>query len=544
MKKKYQNKTKYNNASDVFVYNTNLYCKLIAKKANKDTKIVNKYFKEYFSFLDELNILDFIPAKRINNNIKNLTISNSKNFNANELATYTPSANLISIRKNSKLTQPHTIIHEFNHMLSSNIGLVDNRSSEMLKPASNKKIYQEKCGFCNFESLQINPNVNTTMNIISSENLSDYIYNNFQQVSDEDIDFAFYWINNFEIEKLLVLSCALTNNAAKNKQIIYDEIENGLKGKYNEFNLILSPTKIINVVKCQNNYKLKEFTLTNFQDYENSYKSNEYDGINEGVTELLALMFATKYNNKDLLSFSYPIETKMAEMMFKVFGNSLFEGYFTNNFKPMENYLGINPEVLENIANNFESIFVNREVINAESEIALLDFHYAMIDLLTYKISFDIINNSDLINNQSEINRIINASILDFSKSLSFGYNSNQISNDSKDEIKAYLADSANECISQLKSIDLSEENDISEDFKSLLTNLEFYSEEEIYNLFDGIEYMNNNLYNFLEKDIKEIEPINYLYDVTFTLRNSNKQDYIRTKNKYMKIADFNNLCQ
>ena len=166
MKKKYLSKSNLQNGSDSTKYNLNLYCNLVAKKFGKKQEYVSNTLKNYFKFLDKKGILQLIPSKRINDNIKTLLIDYNFYYNTGAMAYYTSSENSITMRNNNSIMR--YFMHEFNHMLSSTYRKIDKKQS--ISDETTQTMTQEKCGFhiCDY----IFDNIKTLTNL-SCKNMSE-----------------------------------------------------------------------------------------------------------------------------------------------------------------------------------------------------------------------------------------------------------------------------------------------------------------------------------------------------------------------------------
>lgn len=536
MKKKYLNKVKLKNSDDLFKCNVKLYCSLIAKKVGKSTKYVQEYFDKYFKFLDEIGVLDYIPKNRINKNIKTLAINWLKKIDGNTGAYYLISDNSINFRKSQSLNDVVYFIHEFNHMLSADIEIVRNK---------NEVIENEISGFSTFKSIIQKPNVSSTLKTLNLLELCKYV-ESFKVVSLDNYYKAEDWGRPFLNEYVTYLiyeSCTSMDNYCKEK-ILDELVVFFTKKDFKEMNIALSPSVIAQITKINDNkYTVKEYTNLNAYTTDGSF---DITGINEGTTQFLTCMFLTKFFGKDNLNYIYITEVKCVEMLYKLFGNSLFEGYFSHSFKPMEEYLGLEEGELKQTIERIERLNKNQYLYYDISNGDLLNLSANLTYLLGEKIAGFVIYFPNQIESAENIYNMIYSSIYEYSKSLYFGINKNQVCTEVKDAIKNDLAQVFNLTIDLIKDF-ANEDNNQDERFMKIVDSLEKLTPEDEAQVVKNIELINNNLYNFIEYGLEEIVPISYVDGVNMYLRDSNKQDYIRTSIKaksgkhYFKIKDFNN---
>ncbi len=535
MKKKYQNKTKLLNSNESFENNVKLYCNLIAKKVGRNTKYVEEYFSKYFKFLDELGVLDFIPKKRINKNIKTLTINYLKNMERGTGAYYLTSENSINFRNSQSLNEVVYFIHEFNHMLSADIEIVRNK---------NGVIEKEKTGFATFEYVTPKPEISSTLKTLDLLELCKYV-ENFKIVDISSFFHAEDWAKNFLNDRIQVLvyeTCTSKNNYCKEK-ILDELVAFFTKKEFKDINIALSSSIVAQITKINNNkYIVKEHTNSNAYTIDGNF---DITGINEGTTQFLTCLFLTKLFGKDNLNYIYTTEVKCSEMLYKLFGNSLFEGYFSHSFKPMQDYLGLEEDAIVKIVERIERLNKNQYLDFEVSNTDLLELSTDLSYILAEKIAGFVIYFPDQIKSAKNVYNMIYSSIYEYSKSLYFGINKNQVCPEIKETIKTDLAQVFNLTIDLIKDY-ANEEKNQDEKFMDIVGSLEKITTEEEAEVIKNIEIINNNLYNFVEYGLEEIIPIKYVDGFDMYLRDYNKQDYIRTStkakngSKCFKIKDFN----
>ena len=534
MKKKYQKKVKLVNSNEVFQNNVKLYCNIVAKKTGKDTKLVEKYFNDYFMFLDELGVLNYIPQKRINRNIKTLVINYVKELGRGMYAYYTAYDNVISLKQDKQVIFENAdIIHEFNHMLSTDTEVRKNH---------NRSYYNEKIGFIGRKIAFKNNDIVSSCDKFTLDELCDYI-ESYGIVDDYTYSEAVSWGQKFLSQKIYTIIYDNLTKKYDSEKVKEELKEMFLDKNFKSITIAIASDTIIEITKTNKTFTV--YTHINRSIYDNKIDDIGYQGINEGTTELLAIMFASKYYKKDLLNVAYPTEVKCAEMMYKIFGKTLFEGYFTNTFAPMIEYSALDKEWFNELAENIEIVHKNRDLQTISSNISMVSISEALIDQLSIKTVESIIDNQEKIESAEQIYSILFASICDFAKSLYFGYDKNQIEFDSKNFIKRELANNFNICIEDLKEYVNYEDTDATKEFKEIVKNLIPLTEDKIENVVSIIEKINGNLYNFTDKNLEEMIPNKFVDGPKIDYRNDHKQDYIRTNknsiNRYFKYKDFNN---
>lgn len=533
MKKKYLSKSNLQNGSDSTKYNLNLYCNLVAKKFGKKQEYVSNTLKNYFKFLDKKGILQLIPSKRINDNIKTLLIDYNFYYNTGAMAYYTSSENSITMRNNNSIMR--YFMHEFNHMLSSTYRKIDKKQS--ISDETTQTMTQEKCGFhiCDY----IFDNIKTLTNL-SCKNMSElceYVYNNENYMVEYKLcAIDSYSKSNHEDATLLYYETPLellsTNKELHKKRVLEELEEFFANDKFTEITISLNENTVAKIVKNGDKFVVTE---TKFEKDNSKNVTNNAIGITEGTTELLTTMFFNDLIKDDNISRIYPFEVKSAEMFYKIFGNSFFEGYFNNSITPMAKYLNIEEEEIANIISNVEAVY-SAPVTYVD---ALYEINIQFIDLLQHKIFNDIIDHE--VSSPISMQKMILKSVLDFSKSLNFGYEKLSLTYSDKTDVRAQLTDATNSIIDMLKE-EVVFENGYEYKFVNAVNHLKYFDDAQLQEIYTNITYVNNNAYNFIEEELDEIKPIEFANDKGILLRDYNKQNYKRTNNKIMSIDDFENL--
>lgn len=121
MKKKYAKIKNYQNAHDTFKYNTERYCQIIAKKYGENQKQVKEYFSKFFDFLNSKGLLTDNVRKRINQNIKTLTLQRNSvaDIGQGTMGAYMSDKNLLRLAPKFRYNKEHVLAHEFTHLLTS-----------------------------------------------------------------------------------------------------------------------------------------------------------------------------------------------------------------------------------------------------------------------------------------------------------------------------------------------------------------------------------------------------------------------------------------
>lgn len=610
MKAKYQTKKKFKNADDTFVYNTAKYCKIIAKRYGKNTKEIENIFNKFFEFLDEKGLLTGVVKRRINDNIKTMYFENLVN-DGKDFGVYDTHENNILLRLNVKQISKNTIFHEFTHLLTSSFYLTDKNKSKLIHENKKDRIFSDNCGFSkdNFVSNDLKIE-NLYEDKFSIDELVAYLMDECLYLTKEEID---DFKNSYDGECLTVnlnthddfyistfILCVLSNyynfeniyiNSKNNNDLLYKVVDLVKQGRIKKrvkdvLPVFIGERRLLNI-KLQN--KTFDVITTQYEDdVEN--KTDESSILNEGMTEFLTRLFMAKLKKQRYLTYDdYNLQVKYCEMMYKIFGDKIFEAFFEqdreklasimqisfngemalnkeeylSNFEEFEKWLisactPIKFEKIDNYKKQFQlSIKANSESLKNKT-IARNNVLNVLGNCFVDKLTIEVLQNVEKFKNSSEIVDALILSILEFSKSFYFGDGIQEFGFHSKAD-ESYRLETLHNCAeilqatlgqinynyeayknlgifneSDAKKIEKLPKIDYDENGNELDTEKTLKTKQLVEELYSWCVKANENVYYFTDTDIKEIHILDYQNGRKINMFDDKKQEYIRNKTMLM----------
>ena len=200
MKAKYARKKNFKNASETFIYNTDKYCEIIAKKFGKDEKEAKEYFEKFFKFLDDRKLLTNAVKVRLNQNIKTFIlnfIGTEDMPNPRFAAFYSPADNSITLNKKDNYRQSNFFIHEFIHLLTASCNVVDKNKLTKVLPVNKKAVnIVAKTGFDHTEFSFPIVNYSIMAQNFNEEEAKQFLASSLQFITPEQFAEAADWFSD------------------------------------------------------------------------------------------------------------------------------------------------------------------------------------------------------------------------------------------------------------------------------------------------------------------------------------------------------------
>lgn len=567
MKKKYAKIKNYQNAHDTFKYNTERYCQIIAKKYGENQKQVKEYFSKFFDFLNSKGLLTDNVRKRINQNIKTLTLQRNSvaDIGQGTMGVYISDKNLLRLAPRFRYNKEHVLAHEFTHLLTSSCNFNKSRYTNISSIGKNAQEFYQKIGFTtqeistkfeyeecsgSFSKEDFKNILLEAMDYVLDLSVSE-IQSNYQNVLHRDINFIPGMVINLGELDLLDDSLYDTVNSeetldqgdrVKEKIIINKFINTNFKSA-NRMAFVVNNFTVFDV-----NFDGKKFVVSAYMsdladlEYENYIQDNLY--LTEGATELLARMFDCQYQNKDLISScAYNMNTKYCELLYRIYGDEFFKAFFEQSNEHLRDLMGLEDEEYNLFTANINMLLES----NSKEEIE--SFHSSIMDTIiscfAAHLVNDIINNTDMFFNSREIEVALEKSILEFSSSMYDGLCTNPA------YYQKYLRQSSltnlyNDCVNALQNIIECDEivKIIGYDAVAKIQNVGYMSEKRAKDFYSDINFMNDNSYFFTKNNLTQINPTDYLNGKELEVCDVNKQEYLRKKAKLPTMRQINTWYQ
>ena len=560
MKKKYAKIKNYQNAHDTFKYNTERYCQIIAKKYGENQQQVKEYFSKFFDFLNSKGLLTDNVRKRINQNIKTLTLQRNSvaDIGQGTMGAYMSDKNLLRLAPRFRYNKEHVLAHEFTHLLTSSCNFNESRYTNISSIGKNAQEFYQKIGFTtqeistkfeyeeysgSFSKEDFKNILLEAMDYVLDSSVSE-IQANYQNVLHRDINFIPGMVIN--LGELDLLDDSFIDENAQNALFVERERERVIN-KFINTNF-KSPNRMAFVVNNYSvfdvNYDGKNFVVSAYMsdladlEYENYVQDNLY--LTEGATELLARMFDCQYQNKDLISMcAYNMNTKYCELLYRIYGDEFFEAFFGQSNEHLRDLMG-----LENEEYNLFTANINM-LLESNSKEEMETLHSLIMDTIIScfadHLINDIINNTDMFFNSREIEVAIEKSILEFSTSMYDGLWNNPAYYQ-KYLRQSSLANLYNDCVDALQNVIQLDEvaNIIGYEEVAKIQNVGYMSEKRAKDFYSDINFMNDNSYFFTKNHLTQINPTDYLNGKELEVCDVNKQEYLRKKAKLPTMRQMN----
>lgn len=563
MKKKYAKIKNYQNAHDTFKYNTERYCQIIAKKYGENQKQVKEYFSKFFDFLNSKGLLTDNVRKRINQNIKTLTLQRNSvaDIGQGTMDAYMSDKNLLRLAPRFRYNKEHVLAHEFTHLLTSSCNFNKSRYTNISSIGKNAQEFYQKIGFTtqeistkfeyeeysgSFSKEDFKNILLEVMDYVLDSSVSE-IQSNYQNVLHRDIKFIPGMVINLGDLDLLDDSLYDTVNSeetldqgdrVKEKIIINKFINTNFKSA-NRMAFVVNNFTVFDV-----NFDGKKFVVSAYMsdladlEYENYVQDNLY--LTEGATELLARMFDCQYQNKDLISMcAYNMNTKYCELLYRIYGDEFFDAFFGQSNEHLRDLMGLEDEEYNLFTANINMLLES----NSKEEMETL--HSLIMDTIIScfadHLINDIINNTDMFFNSREIEVAIEKSILEFSTSMYDGLGNNPAYYQ-KYLRQSSLANLYNDCVDALQNVIQLDEvaNIIGYEEVAKIQNVGYMSEKRAKDFYSDINFMNDNSYFFTKNNLTQINPTDYLNGKELEICDVNKQEYLRKKAKLPTMRQMN----
>ena len=338
-----------------------------------------------------------------------------------------------------------------------------------------------------------------------------------------------------DINKLILLS----QNLQKEKIDIINDFVKTNFNKSNRMLLFLSENEKMEINFDGKNFYTKIYEIPEFVENNIQYADNNTLNLNEGMTELLATMFDAYLNNQDLLfSSGYTINTKYCELLYRIYGDDLFQTFFNRSIEELQDLMQLEDDDMDEFLDNIEMLYEP----NIDKK-ELQNLHVKIMDTLLFcfenHVVEDIFENLDVFANSREIEIAIEKSLLDFASSSYCGHKKSCIF-EMKDTVNSQFVDSYTNCIVQilLYAKKLAESEEISEENLQKLLTLKGKDENQQEMLKSKINYMVENNYYFINNNLDQINPTDFVRGKTLTIHDPNKQNYLRKKSKFPTTFD------
>lgn len=267
----------------------------------------------------------------------------------------------------------------------------------------------------------------------------------------------------------------------------------------------------------------KDIELLRFGD------DNKMLGIEEGVTQLMTCLICSRFSRGNIYATSsYNLQVALANQLYSIFGESLFEGYWTSKIDPMAKHQGLKKDVVKNLLADISALDdVVEELTDADSLViiekqmdAYGDCQKKIVGLFNRKMYREIVKNVDNFLSVEDVRQAIFSSYLDFCGKLYFGYGIEEVLSSKTNEIWCSIEEGMKNCEKLANALLRRSGKD----------KMRPFSNQE----YDTLKIKNYYQYSYISKDDGEIRLDNRLipeqhkmYKVSLERKGKDSQRYL-----------------
>ena len=389
------------------------FMKIIKEKTTLRTRCENA-LRDYFRFIDNHKIFQYKSYEQILAGLKTLRVQPDDTTHLdseNAYGMFSPHTSLMMLKPNPA---PATFIHELTHSLSS-----------QRRESFDCEVFQKETA----------PEISTGVYAIH-HNLFNPEYNEKEASAIS----RWYRRNSYLLAD------------TKTSRPIKIEYASGFRRGWIENSEFVNLNKIYSNVK--NSSDLKKYNhgqIGNNIYFDRSYSNGKsFSGITEGVTELITQL-TLAYSAPDGISpafGSYAAQTMLCAQLYSIFGETLFEGYFTNQFTPLAKKLDLNEETLSNLLKKMSDIQSPKDDKDCEDRTTLVNqIQIDFIKLFERKMLRELAKYKNDFNTQLDMRNAILSAFFDYSKTLHFGVLFEEVLNTNSEDVWNQFESSIKNCI-------------------------------------------------------------------------------------------------
>lgn len=230
------------------------------------------------------------------------------------------------------------------------------------------------------------------------------------------------------------------------------EVYSGFRKFWQEFSEYVTPRKLDEKVK--NHRDMKKFELgqlgKNFY-FDQAISPNDgFVGVSEGTTELISRMVLSYACPDGLVDMygSYSSQTMLVAQLYATFGESLFEGYFTNTISPLAKKLDLNEEKLADTLKKISNITKASKPEHCEQNMLVVnEVQIDLIKLFERKMLRELAKYKDDFQSPLDMRNAIISAFFDYSKVLHFGIVLEELVNPNFNDVWEQLDRSIKNCV-------------------------------------------------------------------------------------------------
>lgn len=391
------------------------FMKLMKEKITLRTRCENA-LRDYFRFIDDHKIFHYKSYEQLLANLQTIRIQSDATTYLNienSRGQFSPIANLIMLKPNPN---PSTFIHELTHALSSQrlMSFDCETFKKETAPEMSKGVYMK-----HHQAFQLPDELNE---------------------KEEAAIIRWYKRNSYLFAD------------TKTSRPVRIEYASGLGWNWRETSEYISLNKIYSNIKTSadmKKYYCGQIGNETCFDYKNSPWDN-FSGITEGITELITKL-TLAYSSKDGLApvyGGYAAQAMLAAQLYSIFGDTLFEAYFTNQLTPLAKKLDLNEEKLSTIVQKLSDINIAKDEKGCEDQMKLVnEIQVDFIALFERKMLRELAKYKDDFQSQLDMRNAIMSAFFDYSKVLHFGMYFEEAVNPNFDDVWSQFERSMKNCI-------------------------------------------------------------------------------------------------
>lgn len=448
--------------------------------------------RDYLRFIDDHKIYEYKPYDQLLAVVREIRIRDNETDYLNKknyYGAFSPSTFLLTLRPNPS---PSTFVHELTHALSSRRRVLFDCDifKKQTAPEITSGVYLQYHDFSS-PSLEINPQEEAA--VVRWLQRNSYLF-------------------------------ADTKISRPTKMGFFS----GFERYWREFSEFVNTRKINSKIKTTLDERKFHFgQLDNDFCFDSvDDETNNFEGLTEGVTELIAKIILS-YSSPDGLVATYggyTSQTMLAAQLYAIFGESLFEGYFTNSISPLAKNIDLSEEKLASILKKVSTITISSDETLSEQNMQIVnEIQVDIIKLFERKMLRELAKYKDDFQSSLDMRSAIISAFFDYSKVLHFGIVIEELVNPNFNDVWEQLDRSIKNCVEFGNKL-------LARRQKTLMNKIN----PKTLGVFKNQNYLH---YDYVGKNMREITLSNRLAQFDFNFEGPSDECRANATKKQLKIA-------
>ena len=374
--------------------------------------------RNMLKFFDDHKIYEYKPYENLLHSLRSITfVPNATKYLEDIVANgaFLTYSNQLFLKKKhyQRQNDSQTFIHELTHALSFE-----------------RKIFFD----CQKFKKETTPLISEGMYLCAED------HGDSEKFSDDEMAEIFRWLQTHDD----IFPDAQTSRPVR------VELSCGFRGTEIEYNEFLTSRKIHKNLKTVRDYlRFSNQRIGDMCFNCRQTKFSKLQGLNEGTTELISkLIGCQSAPDNTILLTAYASQVMICAQIYAIFGETLFEGFWTHSLAPMSKKMDVKEDFLENIFAPISDLKQSSNDKDRETKMQLVDdIQINVIKLFERKMLRELVKYKDYFSSSSAMRHAIISSFFDYSKLLFFGLYMEEVLNPNYDAVWKQLEKSLANCM-------------------------------------------------------------------------------------------------